>query len=157
MTRSSTAWLVAGGVLLLAIGAVAGLNALVPTPAGGADATPTLYPSVATPSAQGPNSAGHTLVQVGEDLVANPPEYALSVGPDETVVSATALARRGDVHIYGVLTESDTVYLSVANPSEGTAFGQKVSYDDFVKKGITLDTEPGTLTWQANGTVTWSD
>ena len=124
--------------------------------AGDPDPLPVAVASpAATPSAQGENAAGHVLVQVGEDLVANPPPYDISIKANDSVVSATALGEYDGEYLCGVLTANDQVYFSVANPSENTSHGQIESYDEFAADGITLDGDKWSVTWFADGTVVW--
>jgi len=96
-------------------------------------------------------------VQVGADLVANPPQFELVVGADDAVHSATLLAKDSELFAYGVLSTNDDVYLTLVNPTAGTAAGRETPYDEFEENGVSLSDSGVTVTWRANGDVTWQE
>lgn len=156
MARPSarSAWLVGAASIIVTMATVLALHSLVPV----RDQDPSVIVfSPQGPAAQGPNDAGHTLVQVGADLVADPPQFEVFVGADDAVHSATLLAKGPELYAYGVLSTNDRVYLTITNPTAGTAAGREVSYDDFEEDGVSLADSGIEVTWRSDGTVTWQD
>ena len=151
-----SAWLIGGAAVLLAAGTVVALTAMVPSGGSSAQEQVVIF-APSGPSEQGPNDSGHKLIQVGDDLVANPPDYELTVRADDSVHSATLLASGGGLYAYGMLSTGDQIYMTIVNPAKGEATGQVVAYDAFETNGLTVASGSVRVTWRANGDVTWEE
>lgn len=141
-------------MLAVAAAVVIALSSMVPVDSG--PTALTIYP-LSGPSAQGPNSAGHTLPQAGRDLVANPPEWLMeNFDADDPVFSATLLAERNGTYLYGVLTTDDALYL-VAYEGGGTSSGQSGTWEQFAGDGLRLPFASGSAKWTLADGVVWYD
>ena len=112
--------------------------------------------ATSTPSPTPTPTPTYTLVQVGEDLMANPdPDRPLTnwTEPDE-LVAATALGERAGWTAAGYLSDAGRFCMSINNTLEG--HGNCVPGEVFMEEGITVDRGGWEVTWMPDGTVTWT-
>jgi hypothetical protein len=114
--------------------------------------------STPSPSATPTPAPTYTLVQVGEDLVANPPEdihsLEMHVWPD-TLVAATALGEHAGWTARGMLSDTGRFCMSLTHPDHG-GHGTCTPGELFMVEGITVDRGAWDVRWMADGTVTWN-
>ena len=100
----------------------------------------------------------YTLVQVGEDLMANPPEFAhemeLMVYPDE-VVAATTLGEHAGWSAIGLLSDTGRFCLWIRSATEGGHTGY-ANGDVFQEEGATVDRGAWEVTWMPDGSLIWT-
>jgi hypothetical protein len=96
------------------------------------------------------------LVQVGEDLVANPPPGAPldSLTYPDGVLAATSLGSPGGNPVYGILTDRARVCM-IINDVEGGS-GRCIPYAQFVDEGFLMDRGSYEIHWLPDGTVEWT-
>lgn len=127
--------LAAGLPLLLVIATVAGLVLLIPT------------------------STEFVFVQVGEDLVANPPDPPIdSYASPDSIVEATLLGDNAGNVAYGMLTTGGTICIAV-RVLEESGLGSTsdcIPVEEFTERGIDLDRGRWNVRWTADGTVEWT-
>lgn len=144
--------------LLLVVGTMVGLLLLIPTPAPEPSPTPTRAPDTTQPSASAiPDD--FVFIQVGEDLVANPPEIPIDAyAYPDSIAEATLLGEREGYAAYGILTTAGTICMAMRFP-EGTGnggIGDCVTIAEFTERGMTIDRGAWDVHWSADGTVVWT-
>ena len=154
--------LIAALPLLLVLATVVGFVLLLPTPAAAPEVESqpevTLTPEVTEPT-PAPIPDDFVFIQVGEDLVANPPEPPLDgLEQSDTILEATALGEREGNVAFGYLTSGGEVCLHLRYDAgegrEGT--GQCTTVREFELYGLTVDRGAWDVHWTADGTVTWT-
>ena len=149
--------LAAGLPALLVVGTVAGLMLLIPTPAEAPEATPTGSPDTTQPS---PNAIpdDFEFIQVGEDLVANPPDTPIDAfAYPDSIAEATLLGERGGYIAYGILTSAGNICMALRFP-EGApngGIGDCTTIEQFTELGMTIDRGAWDVHWSADGMVVW--
>lgn len=146
-----------GAVGILSVAAALALPAVLrpapaTTPAPVASATPHETGGPTTPLAE------QHLVQVGENLIANPPadEYALlRIAVPDRPVEATFLGTFGDMQAVGVLTDTGRVCMEWFDLALGEGRTVCTDYDAFLENGLVVDRGAAEVRWGADGTVEW--
>jgi hypothetical protein len=96
------------------------------------------------------------LVQVGEDLVANPPPgpplYTMT-WPDG-VLAATRLGEMAGHEAIGILTDRARVCMILNDQASGS--GWCIPYRDFESEGFFMDRGSWDIHWFADGRVEWT-
>ena len=114
--------------------------------------------ATSTPSPTPTPTPTYTLVQVGEDLMANPPEFAhemeLMVWPD-TLVAATTLGEHAGWSAVGLLSDTGNFCLWIRSGTEGGHTGYATG-EVFQEEGATVDRGAWQVTWMPDGSLVWT-
>ena len=98
-------------------------------------------------------------VQVGEDLVANPPDPPIdSYASPDSIVEATLLGVNAGNVAYGMLTTGGNICIAIRVLEESGVGSTSdcVTIEEFTDQGITLDRGRWNVRWTADGTVEWT-